>query len=177
MGPPPCETSRFGCDDGPVGKLTYLASCPGDLVPLRVEVGQGEGAFVGLSEGEAPQVHYGPQGGQHVFLGARVMDARLDLYDQVWVGFRILEGDACGGDDGDDGGAAGGGGGRCVTRGERSLLMGGRVPLRVVDGVVEEYGVLVVIEPLLPGGRLSVEVRVEDPCRREAVRRHEGVTP
>lgn len=163
--PTPCELDRLGCDPTEDPDF-YLASCPSDVTgDLEVEVGTGESSFEAFGDGGGPIVHYGPQGGQHVFLGARVKNARLDVSPKLKFTFYVGEGEGCAppqsGEDGEDP--------ACQRRlGGRSIVFGapGFEVRKNASGEVEEYGLVVFVD--VPSGSLPalVSVTVEDPCRR-----------
>lgn len=161
--PDPCELDRLGCDPTEDPDF-YLASCPTDVTgDLEVELGTGESAFTLFTEGEGPFVHFGPQGGQHVFLGARVKNARLDVSPKLKFTFYVGQGEGCEPPaDGEDP--------ACAFRlGGRSIVFGspGFEVRTNTQGQVEESGLVVFVDApvnTVPG---LVSVTVEDPCRRE----------
>jgi len=172
-GPDLCAQDRLGCGGDPV----VFEPLPGCTLSgeLPVTVGEGEAAFAGLAEGAGPAVHYGFQGGQHVFLGFRVGGLALDRYDQVKVTRWLGQGEACGPGEHAPGLLPAG-----CTRdlGYREVVLGGtESALRVVDGgVVEEFGLLVILDEVLAGLPAVLAVEVEDPCGRVGVGSH-GWTP
>jgi hypothetical protein len=191
--PSACEVSRFGCGDEPTSGLTYLESCPQGLPALTAEVGQGEDRFVSFAEQGALTLHRGDQGGNHTFLAVRVQGAALSLYTQVQVSFRVYEDGACGGGlsdadatdasdaqapdsvsvlDGEDEVTP-----RCQPNGARRVILGERTPMRIIDGAVEEFGVLVFIDQYASERWVNVEAEVEDPCRRTAHAQHRFLAP
>src|SRR5262245_44907839 len=94
--PSPCELDRLGCEDPEPLDDFYLASCPSDVSgALEVEVGSGETSFAGFATGQGPLVHFGPQGGQHVFMGFRVANARLDVSPLLKLRFYLGQGEGC----------------------------------------------------------------------------------
>ncbi len=155
-----CEDDRTGCKSHG-SSFTYLESCEltGDL---QVEVGHGESAFALFADGELPTPIQGSQGGQHTFLGFRVLNADLTKYDSLKISLRIDIGPKCSEDE-----AAGYP--SCSVAGDRELVLGGSAApaLRVTEaGAIEEYGLLVFMggQPLEKPAR--VIARIEDPCRR-----------
>ena len=164
--PTPCELDRLGCDPTEDPDF-YLASCPTDVMgELEVEVGTGESSFEPFSEGGGPIVHYGPQGGQHVFLGARVKNARLDVSPKLKFTFYVGEGEGCAppqsGEDGEEP--------ACARRlGGRSIVFGapGFEVRKNANGEVEEYGLVVFVDVPATVVAALVSVTVEDPCRRK----------
>lgn len=166
--PSPCESDRFGCGDtNPDAGDFYLASCPAELGPgLEVEVGTGEESFVSFPDQQGPEIHYGPQGGQHVFVGLRVKNARLDLSPLLKFNFYIGQGEGCGAPEtGDELPVC------TTTLGLRELVLGGpgfeMTPN--AEGVIEMSGLVVFVSvPLADGGPKLVAMRVEDPCHRHS---------
>ncbi len=161
--PDPCELDRLGCEPTEDPDF-YLASCPAEVTgPLEVQVGTGESDFTAFAEGAGPVVHYGPQGGQHVFLGLRVNNARLDLSPKLKVTFYVGQGADCAPPaDGEE--AA------CTVRlGTRTLILGapGFEPNVNTEGDVEESGLVVFVEAPSREVPSLVGVTVEDPCRRK----------
>jgi hypothetical protein len=166
--PSPCEVDRFGCGDtSPDPGDFYLASCPADLgPPLEVEVGTGEETFVSFGDLQGPEVHYGPQGGQHVFIGLRVKNARLDVSPLLKFNFYIGQGEGC------DPPASGDELPTCTTTlGLRELILGGTGFEMTPDanGAIEVAGLVVFVSvPMADGGPKLVGMRVEDPCHRHS---------
>lgn len=168
-GPNPCETDRLGCDDGPTDWSTK--TCPDVSGALEVHLAHGDdGTFHEVGEGSVPEVHYGIQGGQHVFLGVRVPNARLDVYDRLRVTFWMGQGADCAlpGEPTADVPAT------CPTSlGRRQVVLGGdgSSALRTAaDGAVEELAILMfLMMPPTPGVPAVVAVQVEDPCGRTAM--------
>lgn len=73
---PPCEDDVTGCSDD-TSKFVEDPTC--ELSgPLEVVLGQGFESFEPLAAGETPELYSGFQGGQHVFLGVRVVNADLE---------------------------------------------------------------------------------------------------
>lgn len=169
-GPTPCELDRLGCDDeDPDADDFYLASCPADVSgPLEVELGSGEAAFAPFATGEGPVINYGPQGGQHVFMGLRVTNARVDVSPSLRISYYLGQGAGCA-PPADAGTNAPLALPSCaVTLGKRDLRLGevGYELRTNAAGDVEEYGLVVFVDipdPALPG---VVAVSVEDQCRR-----------
>lgn len=161
--PSPCELDRLGCDPTEDPDF-YLASCPSEVSgALEVEVGTGESSFEAFSEGGGPVVHYGPQGGQHVFLGARVKNARLDVSPKLKFTFYVGEGEDCQAPEGSEDPT-------CVRRlGGRSIVFGapGFEVRKNANGEVEEYGLVIFVDVPSQVSPALVSVTVEDPCRRK----------
>lgn len=90
-GPDPCEVDQFACEDN-LDEFSYDESCTltGDL---EVELGYGETAFTQLAAGASPEMYSGFQGGQHMFVAVRVMNADLDQYSVLRAVFQANRGD------------------------------------------------------------------------------------
>ena len=149
----PCDQDRQGCAPSP--GLPTNATCAAEPM-LSAEVGSGERTFLALSPGQVPEMHYGTQGGVHIFASARVRGAQLDRYDQLELIFSVQSPCA----DCPEG---------FVDAETRTALVGGDVPLQVADGVVEEPGFLLFADVLSyedTPHRLRLLVR--DPCGRTA---------
>lgn len=161
-GPSPCQQDRLGCED-PEDPDFYLASCPAEVTgPLQVELGTGEMGFEAFAPGAGPIVHFGPQGGQHVFLGVRVKNPRLDLSEKLKVRFYLGQGPDCAPPmEGSDPSCA-------MRLGGRTLYLGapGFPPNVNGMGQVEEFGLIVFVEVPSASVPRLVSVTVEDPCRR-----------
>ncbi len=65
----PCSFDALGCKAA--GELEVDEGCTLDD-ELLVQVGSGRQAFEALDHGQPPEVHYGSQGGMHVFVAVRV---------------------------------------------------------------------------------------------------------
>lgn len=160
--PDPCELDRLGCG-GDAVDFPHLDSCAVSD-PLVVSIGEGDNAFAALDPGAVPELHHGFQGGQHFFLGFRVENPALDLYDQLKVTLWVAQGPECA-----MGPHAVGAVPESCQRdlGFREVVIGGEMwPLHVVDGAVEEYGLLVVLDFPSSGVESVAAVEVEDPCGR-----------
>jgi hypothetical protein len=73
---PPCEDDISGCSDNTSNFMEDPAcSLTGEL---EIELGQGELEFSPLAPGELPEIHYGLQGGQHVWMAVRVKNPDLE---------------------------------------------------------------------------------------------------
>ena len=90
-GPGPCEADQFACEDN-LDEFSYDDSCTltGEL---EVEIGYGETAYTELVEGASPQIYQGFQGGQHMFVAVRVMNADLDQYSVLRAEFQANRGE------------------------------------------------------------------------------------
>lgn len=170
--PDPCELDRLGCVDPETPEQFYLETCPADVTgALEVEVGTGEERFEPLTAGAGPVVHFGAQGGQHVFMGFRVKNARLDVSPLLKLRFFL-----------------GQGGEGCVpptdgvtpppscavTLGQRELVLGG-TGFELHDnaaGDVEEAGWIVFVSVPDPTVAGMIALTVEDPCRRTGAAYH-----
>jgi hypothetical protein len=163
--PMPCDLDRLGCDD-PLVTEFYLDSCPADVTgALEVEVGSGEHAFDALVDGGfGPTLHWGPQGGQHAFLGFRLKNPRLDVSPLIRVNFYLGVGDDCVAISGGESAACG------TTLGSRSITLGsaGFELHKTPEGTIEEFGFVVFSDYVgdTPG---LVSATVEDQCGRKGV--------
>jgi hypothetical protein len=172
--PPPCALDRLECEPPP--EFPRLESCDatGDL---EVELGEGHGEFEPLADGEAPTLHFGAQGGQHVTLGVRVKGARLDLYDRLRFTFWAGQGEACAPGPLSEAGQPPEGCGYPLA--VRELVLGGEgdFALRVNGGVVEEYDLVLILDYPAPETKTVVHVGVEDPCGRAGADAHTWTAP
>ena len=160
--PGPCQQDRLGCGGDPVD-FPHLTDCA-VTDPLVVSIGEGANAFAPLAAGAVPELHYGFQGGQHFFLGFRVENPALDLYDQLMVTLWVAQGPECALEPHEVGAVP-----EACERdlGFREVVIGAEQwPLNVVDGAVEEYGLLVVLDYPIAGVQAVAAVEVEDPCGR-----------
>jgi len=163
--PDPCELDRLGCVPPDPNETFYLETCPAELAgPLEVEVGSGESAFSGFSAGAGPVVNIGPQGGQHVFMGLRVANARVDISPRLKVHFYLGQGADC--MPPEDGVTVP----RCAVKlGERDLVLGAtgfELHLNPA-GMVEESGLVVFVAMPATDSPSVVAVTVEDQCHRK----------
>jgi len=181
----PCELDRYQCDDQ---EDTWPAEPICDLSgTLELEMGEGHRAFAYLKADLLPALTDGAQGGSHMFLGIRVLNPALDLYEKLLVEFNVFQLEAADSADCDSdyycedceyapettvGGSA-----KCrLSIGWRKLALGGALPLRSLeDGTVEEFGFMVFMPPASYVSELDmVELRLKvvDPCGREGVVNH-----
>jgi len=163
--PSPCELDRLGCQDPPPDDTFYRDDCPESLgTTLEVEVGTGEQTFASFAEGTGPVINYGPQGGQHVFMGVRVDNADLQWSPRLKLAFYLGQGEGC---------APPAAGVTdlptcAVSLGKRELVLGGAGFELETDaaGAVEEYGLVVFVDVPDSAKTGLVAVRVEDQCHR-----------
>lgn len=125
---------------------------------LAVELGDGSDDFLSLVDGESPEIYSGPQGGRHHYVAVRIQDVALDRYDRVELQVDAYYPDECP----DDGEPCGPG------SFSQTLVLGGSPAWRVVEGGVEEYGIVVPMN----GDDVTVQVQVLDPCGREGWAQH-----
>jgi hypothetical protein len=173
----PCDDARFACEDSVLGfALDPTCTLEGDLT---VEVGQGESAFVVLTDNEMPTLVTGNQGGQHTFLAVRVMNAALDRYDVLKTRFAFYLIKPCGAHDGGtpvDQEKSGPEDDCRYLQNSRNLILGVQQPIRTVVGtteaaMVEEFGVLIRTGDT-PDFERELELQVDDPCGRRGFDRH-----
>ncbi|MCA9650311.1 MAG: hypothetical protein H6712_21605 [Myxococcales bacterium] len=125
---------------------------------LTVVVGDGYDQLVPLADGEPPVIYSGPQGGRHHYVAVRVEGVDPSRYDRVELQVDAYLPDECP----DDGEACGPG------SFSQTLVLGGSPPWRMVDGGVEEYGIVVPMD----GADVVVQAQVLDPCGREGWAQH-----
>lgn len=176
-----CADDRFDCQSGDLFVFDPGCSLTGTL---EVEVGGGEAGWQSLGD-TMPKTTAGAQGGSHAFAGVRVANAALDRYDRLRVSIAYWgeTESPCASFKSRDWLAERGSvpdvqikacktsqpcvpaeGEICLGRfGQRTLVLGGKQPMNVVDGVVEEFGMLVFDVPALDAPLLTTLV-VEDPC-------------
>ncbi len=169
-----CEEDRFACQDGTeVFALNAECTLSDDL---EVELGHGHKQYGSLGLGELPPLTHGPQGGSHVFLGLRVLNAALDRYDKLKVTLSawLISPTLCDSNWGEPWPADAPTG--CAHEEEhRELVLGHHHPVTVAaDGAVEEFGIFFRLdEPYGPGGyQLALRLQVEDPCGRTGEAEH-----
>lgn len=157
----PCTDARYGCgDETEAFALDPTCALEGDL---EVTLGHGESSFTELKDGEWPKIYHGSQGGTHAYLGVRVGNVALDQYDRLKVkfSFSVEHEEPCKegylGETTDEGHC------RWVDA-SRELVLGHTLPLSVVDGVVEEFGLIVFVDDYAHKQLGTVEVT--DPCGR-----------
>lgn len=125
---------------------------------LTVELGDGASELRPLADGEAPELYSGPQGGRHHYVAIRVGDVALDRYDRLELQLDAYLPGECP-DDGEP----------CAPGSfSHTLVLGGSPPWRVIDGGVEEYGIVVPMD----GEDVVVQAQVLDPCGREGWAQH-----
>ena len=122
-----------------------------------------------------------------MFLGVRILNPALDLYDKFLVEFNAFHLESVDSaecnptfyceDCGYDPETTVNGASVCrLAMGWRRLTLGGALPLRVLeDGTVEEFGFMVFMPPASYVSELdNVELRLKvvDPCGREGVVTH-----
>lgn len=125
---------------------------------LTVEIGEGSGGFTPLAANASPEVHYGSQGAQHIFVGVRVSGLALDRYDTLrtlltWYPASECPtlGEPCEGE----------------YYGYNEWVLGDVAPLEIVDDDTIEQGDLRLV--LEGGGDIIVQAEVEDPCGRRGL--------
>jgi hypothetical protein len=74
-GPDACSIDPAGCGQGDSFELDPSCTLEGEL---QVEIGEGTSGYEPLGPGELPQVHYGAQGGSHMWVGVRVANHARD---------------------------------------------------------------------------------------------------
>ncbi len=173
-GDTPCTLDRLACADDP--EFPRLERCDATGA-LEVELGEGDGEFARLADGQPVTVYEGAQGGHHAVFGVRVKNARLDLYDRLRFTLWVGQGPACAPGPLSETGEVPQGCGYPI--GLRTLVVGGDgdFALRVNEGVVEEYDLLVFLDFPAAATNTVVYVGVEDPCGRTGSDAHTFTTP
>jgi hypothetical protein len=72
---PPCEDDVVGCSNDTSFMEDPECTLTGEL---ELEIGEGEDQFSPLAPGQLPELHYGIQGGQHVWMAVRVKNPDLE---------------------------------------------------------------------------------------------------
>lgn len=162
-GSDPCELDLLGCeDDLDVFAIDPSCGLEGDL---EVVLGDGDGAFMALGDGESPEVHWGMQGGQHIFGAVRVLNPDLERYDMLRVTFGVSWGSLDAGSRTHEL--------QWESLGSRTVVLGAKQPLVAgPDGAVEETGILVVLDWWPEGEVRAIDLLVEDPCGRTGTAHH-----
>ena len=178
--PDPCEFDVLACQ----ANLYDFALDPNcDLSgELEIEVGQGEVVYAPFAEDQVPDVHFGTQGGQHLFVALRVLNAEIERYDKLLVRFGAYRecaiGESCWSPV--DGvfecteAEADPDSGKCEdTLGERTAVLGSAKPLRLDGDVIEEHGLLLILEQWpVWGGTGVIRVVILDPCEQQGIAEH-----
>ncbi len=174
--PDPCEDDALGCDDG----LDDFALDPACELQgaLEVEVGTGSGeGFEAFAAAAGPKVHFGDQGGQHIFLSVRVGGVDLDRYEVLKLGIE-LRGETTPWEVEDDKGCPWRShlidDGTCDTLfGERELVLGVKKSMATdTAGRVVADDLLIVLAYWPPESELSLTVSALDPCGQEGLVAH-----
>lgn len=164
------ESACVSCDTNNDFELDPSCTLGGEL---DVRLGQGADSFSAFTseEGGKPITHQGPQGGGgHSFIAVQVGDVVPEFYDRVELTLTELSYDDCEDtddivdpDDPEDTE------GFCAPHegSSETFVLGGDPPWRLVDGMVEEYGIRMFFED--EGG---LQAYVRDPCGREGTARY-----
>lgn len=154
----PCELDPLGCESPDHIDIDPACALAGDLV---VAVGEGEADLVLLAPGESPTIHYGAQGGQHMFLGVRVDDPALD-YPGLEIDFSVVAAPC----DVDDAACT------WMDFGQRHVVVTDPDLLKITGAALETTGYVVILESdpewAADGGWVRVVLRAEvtDACGR-----------
>ncbi|MEM6990577.1 MAG: hypothetical protein AAF721_08775 [Myxococcota bacterium] len=171
-GPTRCEQDRYECQDI---QDVPAAACQGEAAEgedLVVEIGTGMSDYDALGSGE-PLTTYAGGGGfqgpgvEHAGVALRISGASLSDYDVLGARISVFESAVC--MTMDDGSRLCDG---VPWIADRSVLLGDGPALNVVEGVIEEFGLTMPIEPL-GAGTYVVQAVVEDPCGRVGVAHHD----
>lgn len=164
-----CEQDRYGCQD--LDEVPPLEGCTLSS-ELVVTLGQGLEAFAPLAAGEPLTLIPGgggfqAGGGSHASVALRIEGAALDRYDVLGARLGVYEAHAC--TEAADGTRTCQG---VAWVGNRSVLLGDGPELNVVEGVVEEFGLTMIMQS--EGiDALVLQAIVEDPCGRVGVAHHD----
>jgi hypothetical protein len=162
-GGPPCEDDVTGCDDNPV-QFVVDATCEltGDL---ELQIGEGEDEFSSLASGQAPETYSGFQGGQHVWMGVRVVNADLERpMLKLRVSMNYCEQDC------DDPSS-------WRTDNVRELVADASTLTTTSEGWYELSSVLVQLFNWSFATNARIEMLVTDPCSRQGYIVHEIDSP
>lgn len=154
----PCELDPLGCESSDHIQQNPACTLTGDLV---VAVGEGEEALDLFVGDDRPTIHYGSQGGQHMFLGVRVDDPAVD-YPGLEIDFSVVAAPCDVDDD------------TCTWMdfGQRHLVVTDPGLLKISGGALETTGYVVILEGdpewAADGGWIRVVLRAEvsDACGR-----------
>lgn len=158
-GSDPCDADPAGCGPGDEFMLDPSCTLEGDL---QVELGQGEHDYTPLAPGEAPELHHGPQGGSHVWLGVRVANHARD-YPSLEIQLELLySASACDTD--------------CewLTAEERTVVVGEDQLELTPDGGAQVAGITVFADGWGESSSGALRATVRDPCGREGMLLHEN---
>lgn len=151
---PPCEDDVLGCDSN-LEDFVIDPSCEleGDL---ELVLGQGESEFDPLAPGEVPNINYGVQGGQHIWLAVQVHNPALD-YPRLKLDITVS---ACAQSDCSSLDA-------WTIDNTRQLVADATTMTVTPEGWLEQLRMLVIVEAYAFAGRGKVELLVTDPCGRQ----------
>ncbi|MFO7567599.1 MAG: hypothetical protein R6X02_33455 [Enhygromyxa sp.] len=152
-GGPPCEDDISGCSDDP-SDFTEDPSCTLDG-ELELELGEGELEFSPLGPQELPEIHYGLQGGQHVWMAVRVKNPDLE---RKQLKIRI-KADYCNSSCEDAG--------NWVTDNLRELVADETTLQVTSENWFEQTRMLVTIYGWVGATERRIEMLVTDPCGRQ----------
>ncbi|KIG13766.1 hypothetical protein DB30_07612 [Enhygromyxa salina] len=158
-GGPPCEDDLTMCEDG-TSKFVEDPSCElsGDL---ELQLGEGQDDFSPLAADQPPQTYSGFQGGQHLWLGVRVVNADLERpLLEVRVSMKYCE-ENC--DDPSN----------WRTDNVRELVADSNTLTTTSDGWYELSSVLVQVFNWSFAANQRIEMLVTDPCSRQGYLVHE----
>ena len=154
-GPDPCSGDPLACAESGVFEID--AACVSDE-PLVVRLAEGRDAarLAPLAAGQAPTVHFGVQGGQHLELGF-IADNPDPAHERFRATFTVAPQAA----DAEQ---------WLVTT--REVVAGTNVLSRTPEGGLSLAGVVVFVEFDTVAGEARIELVVEDTCGRTATVEH-----
>jgi len=152
-GAAPCDDDVLGCDDD-ISKFLEDPSC---LLqgPLELQLGEGEHEFSPLEPDELPELHFGFQGGQHVWMAVQVKNPDLERR-QLKIRTKL---DYCNDD--------------CdvlanwATDIVRELVVDDATIRITPEGWMEQTRILVTVFDWVGAKHQRVEMLVTDPCGRQ----------
>lgn len=150
---PPCESDIAGCSDD---TSTFMEDPSCTLTgELELELGEGELEFSPLATGQLPELHYGIQGGQHVWMAIRVKNPDLER-KQLKI---RLEAEYCDSNCDDVGSWS--------VDNLRELVADESTLAITSDGWFEQTRMLVTVFEWVDASYQRVELLVTDPCGRQ----------
>lgn len=159
----PCEDDVVGCDDD-TSKFVIDEACEltGDL---ELVIGQGETEFSPLAEGELPELEFGFQGGQHVWMAFQVQNPDLER-PQLKIRANV---DYCDANCDDQA--------NWQTDNVRELVADESTLTTTDEGWLEQTRILVTVFAWANASNRRVELLVTDPCGRQGYAVREATVP
>lgn len=156
---PPCEDDLTACSND-TSKFVEDPTC--ELTgELEVTLGEGQDSFSALAPGQEPEIYFGAQGGQHMWLGVRVDNPAPDRpLLKVRVSMEYCDADC------ENPASWVGDNVREIVADESTLTTTGA-------GQLEVTGILAQIFNWELGSSRRIEMLVTDPCSRQGLIVHE----